>query len=107
MAYHEELLTQAWALIVLNRPFPTQADLRRAVSTAYYALFHLLVGESSMNWSRAASRGSFGRMFDHGQMRRASQRIVDVRLFPFDGQDPEVVRDLREVAQTFVRIQDK
>ena len=33
----EELLEQARMLVTLN---PNQANLRRAISTAYYALFH-------------------------------------------------------------------
>lgn len=36
MAYHDDLLTQAWDLLHRNEPHSTQADLRRAVSTAYY-----------------------------------------------------------------------
>jgi hypothetical protein len=29
---------------------PTQSTLRRAVSTAYYALFHLLITDFTSNW---------------------------------------------------------
>lgn len=49
MAYHDDLLTQAGELLHKNEP--NQADLRRAVSTAYYALFHLLISETTLNWS--------------------------------------------------------
>lgn len=49
MAYHDDLLTQAEDLIHKNQPKSTQADFRRAVSSAYYALFHLLIGETSLN----------------------------------------------------------
>lgn len=107
VAYHDELLAQALHLANRNEPNQTQADLRRAVSTAYYALFHLLVFEASQNWSRASSRGSFGRLFDHGQMRRASQRLLDSNLFPFTGEDPSTVQHLRDVAEAFPKIQDK
>jgi hypothetical protein len=107
VAYHDDLLTQAGELIHKNEPNSTQADLRRAVSTAYYALFHLLISETTLNWSRDSSRDAFGRMFDHHLMRKASQRILDSRLFPFDGEDPTLVENLKIVAQAFVQLQDK
>jgi uncharacterized protein (UPF0332 family) len=66
MAYHEDLLRLASDLV--DKDGATQADLRRAVSTAYYALFHLLVSETTLNWKRESSRNALGRMFDHGMM---------------------------------------
>jgi hypothetical protein len=42
MAYHDDLIEHAVFLSELNLPDdPKQVDLRRAVSAAYYALFHL------------------------------------------------------------------
>ncbi len=107
MAYHDDLLAQAGELIHGRQPNSTQAGLRRAVSTAYYALFHLLISESSRNWSRESSRDAFGRLFDHTLMRKAPQRILDRRLFLFDGEDPALVKNLRSVAQAFVQLQHK
>ena len=107
MAFHDDLLTQAGELIHKNEPKSPQADLRRAVSTAYYALFHLLISETTLNWSRDSSRDAFGRMFDHALMRKASHRLLDSRLFPFFGEDPKVAQDLKTVAQAFVQLQDK
>ena len=107
MAYHDDLQTQAEELIHKNEPSYAQADLRRAVSTAYYALFHLLISETALNWSRDSSRDAFGRMFDHAQMRKASQRLSDSRLFPFSSEDPALVKNLKTVAQAFVQLQDK
>ena len=43
---HDELLEQARRLALLDRRRPKQANLRRAVSAAYYSLFHFLVDES-------------------------------------------------------------
>ena len=37
-----DLITTARSLTELDPRQPTQANLRRAVSTAYYAVFHLL-----------------------------------------------------------------
>jgi len=106
VAYHDDLLQQALDL-VHKSPIPNQADLRRSVSTAYYALFHLLVSETIANWSLETSRDALGRMFEHSVMRRVSGRISDSRIFPFAGEDPSVVQGLKTVAQAFTQLQDK
>jgi hypothetical protein len=46
MAFADELLEQAYHLARKDPDPPKEASLRRAVSTGYYALFHLLIGES-------------------------------------------------------------
>jgi uncharacterized protein (UPF0332 family) len=43
MRLHDELLDTARFLLRRNQNRPTQADLRRSISTAYYALFHRLI----------------------------------------------------------------
>ena len=106
MAYPEELLQQARDLANKNPANPVQADLRRAVSAAYYALFHLLIGETVAHWSLDGSRDGLARMFEHRVMAKASERVRDAKLFPFSGQDPAVVRQLRTVAKAFGRLQD-
>src|SRR6266571_1109983 len=45
---HNELLAQAWHLAKKEPKHPLQASLRRAVSAAYYAVFHLL----GRGWSK-------------------------------------------------------
>jgi hypothetical protein len=103
---HDELLDQAVALAYGN-PSPSQADLRRAVSSAYYALFHLLIFEACANWNRDSSRGLLARMFDHGLMRRVSRNTADHTRNPFPNEDPVIVYKLRTVAQIFYELQDK
>jgi hypothetical protein len=66
MPLSEELLDVARSLTDLDSGEPRQASLRRAVSTAYYALFHLLVTEAASNWSRPELRSRIGRLFEHG-----------------------------------------
>lgn len=44
--HHDDLLRQAERLAKLDPKRPRQANLRRAVSSAYYALFHFLVDQS-------------------------------------------------------------
>jgi hypothetical protein len=48
-----------------NKSTPNQADLRLSVSSAYYALFHLLIFETIRHWSLDSSRNALGRMFNH------------------------------------------
>jgi hypothetical protein len=74
MGYHHDLIEHAIDLWQLNAPDePRQADLRRAVSAAYYSLFHLLTTEAALNWKHERQRHQFARMFDHGRMRNASE----------------------------------
>lgn len=81
----EHLLEQAKHLARRERTRPRQASLRRATSTAYYALFHFLIREavrqigpnlSAENYNRAY------RWFDHGAMARVaksfSEKIVRI-----------------------------
>jgi hypothetical protein len=104
MPYHDDLLRLASDLI--EKDGTSQADLRRAVSTAYYALFHLLISEATLNWRREISRNALGRMFDHGLMKKVSSRIEDAKRTPFVGEDPSAVSGLRVIAKIFVELQD-
>ena len=106
MAYNDDLLQQAFDLADKNPANPTQADLRRSVSAAYYALFHLLISETIVHWSLDSSRNALGRMFEHSVMKKVSAKISDAKLFPFTGEDPAVVKKLRTVAKEFGRLQD-
>ena len=101
MAFHDDLLEQAIELVHKEPQNPKQASLRRAVSTAYYALFHLLISEAVANWDKQNLRTALGRAFDHATMKSASNRILDSRLFPFTGEDPLVVTNLKSIAAAF------
>ncbi|MCX6606946.1 MAG: hypothetical protein NTV52_25655 [Acidobacteria bacterium] len=103
MAYHDDLLSLARSLVGAEPA--NQAMLRRAVSSAYYAVFHLLISEATSNWANVKARAALGRAFDHGTMRAASERIVSSKLFPYVGEDPQVVAGLRTVGRTFFRLQ--
>lgn len=53
MALAEQLLTVAEGLAELNQSGrPQQAALRRAISTAYYSLYHLLIGAAAARMFR-------------------------------------------------------
>lgn len=107
MAYHDDLLDQALMLVHKEPRKPRQASLRRAVSTAYYSLFHLLISASVANWKRPDLRATLGRAFDHTSMKSASNRLQDTRQFPFTGEDPKTVSHLRYVAKTFAQLQEQ
>jgi uncharacterized protein (UPF0332 family) len=105
MVYHDDLLQLARQLANSNPQHLNQATLRRSVSTAYYALFHLLISEAIANWNRDSSRDALGRMFDHGRMREVSVRLLRPPLPYATGTDPVTVKNLISVAKIFVNLQ--
>ena len=104
---HDELLRQAFDLVHKNLSNPTQAGLRRAVSSAYYSLFHLLINETVAHGSVDSSREGLARMIEHRVMAKASDRILDSRRFPFVQEDPALVEKLKSVAKAFCQLQIK
>lgn len=73
---HEDLLEQAVRLAELDATRPKQANLRRAISSTYYALFHLLVDEAcrvqvGAQHNQAPFRRVLGRAFVHTVMKEA------------------------------------
>jgi uncharacterized protein (UPF0332 family) len=106
MAYHDDLIEHAIFLSQLNLPDdPKQVDLRRAVSAAYYALFHLLTTEAAQNWKHQNQRNRFARRFDHNTMRKCSSR-VSARALPADPDALGIATDLKLVADSFVSLQE-
>jgi uncharacterized protein (UPF0332 family) len=73
----DDLLEQAAHLARKEPRRPKQASLRRAVSTAYYALFHALTGHACRflvsGRERREVRMRLARGFDHRRMLEASQ----------------------------------
>jgi uncharacterized protein (UPF0332 family) len=103
MAFADDLLEQAYHLA--NREEPaSQASLRRAVSAAYYALFHLLIDEVVSKWAVERQRSAIGRTFDHKQMKAVCQSCV--KDFYSAGQPESRVR-LKDVADAFTILQGK
>ena len=109
MAYPEDLLEQAQHLARREPKRPKQASLRRAVSSAYYALFHLLIAETVKNWKRPRERFTLARMFDHKDMGKACARKRDElraqfssKALPLPGPEQNRNRHLLTVSETFV-----
>jgi hypothetical protein len=74
--YADDLLAQARLLIGLNPGAEKQADLRRAVSSAYYAFFHFFIQEATEQFvgttpATATARLVLSRAFKHGTMSQA------------------------------------
>ena len=80
MALHDDLLRLAREMVDRNPGAPIEAELRRAVSTAYYALFHLLVHEATMRLvAIPALRPRVSRSFDHNIMRKVCLEFGSLR----------------------------
>lgn len=102
--FHDDLIATAKELAVSGRGRPRNSNLRRAVSTAYYALFHclatdcadLLVGGRGANRSDTAWRQAY-RALEHGNARRQCSRD-EISRFP---------AGIRDFADAFVEAQGK
>jgi uncharacterized protein (UPF0332 family) len=105
MSYPDDLIQHAIFLSELNLPHePKQVDLRRAVSAAYYGLFHLLTTEAAQNWKHQSQRDRFARMFDHGRMKACSSK-VSARPLPVEPAESRIAKDLKLVANSFLKLQ--
>ena len=110
MSLHADLLVQAEELARRDARRPRQANLRRAISSAYYALFHLLASEASALYAgeaRLAAR--ITRTFNHAEMKKASEMIANDKL-PKGIHPPGgyvAPDDLKDVANALIDLQDE
>ena len=99
MGLAQDLLRQADHLTEYEGTEPSQASLRRAVSTAYYALFHLLVEEGALRWTGSPEgRTGFERGFNHGSMRTISEKFARNVWKDWHAKVPSIPKSLQEVA---------
>jgi len=77
MGLSQDLLEQARLLATTKPRHPKDASLRRAVSTAYYALFHLLTDGASRfltsGLNRDSLRNLISRGFTHSEIDRTAK----------------------------------
>ncbi len=116
MALEHDLLAQARHLATVDKGKPKQANLRRAVSSAYYAVFHLLVSEGSATVGsrlNAAARAKVRRAFAHGDMKEVCKiyakatgaanfktpEIAQLLTFPIEA-------EVKDVSQAFHDLQE-
>ena len=93
---------------------PGDAQLRRAVSTAYYALFHHVLRRAAEQFMGPGSEGSAGyaliyRGFDHGRMKAVCEALDVPTLkekFRFSLKRSAVGQDMRNFASTFPALQE-
>lgn len=107
MSLADELLATARHLAAV--PVPTQGDLRRAISTAYYALFHRLIEEATQALvSGGAQQQVLARQFSHTEMRNVCRLVIKSptppAAVPFI--PAPLPADLKSLADTFLELQD-
>lgn len=83
----QQLLERAWAVALGESPMAGQAltttDYRRAISSAYYALFHAItLAAASILAPDNASRHELVRSFGHGDLKR-------ITVWVYGGKPPE------------------
>lgn len=100
MGFADDLLTQAFHLADMEAGVPKQASLRRAVSTAYYALFHRLIDDAVGKWSVERHRSILARTFEHPKMKGICDDVL--KTVKSGGTVPD---ELHAVALTFIRLQ--
>lgn len=110
MALPEDLLAQAKHLASKEPKKPKQASLRRAVSAAYYALFHLLTlaGAQALSPARPSRlEARIKRAFTHADINEICKQLQK-------GQVPQSLdglmvspleAELRTIAEAFVELQ--
>ena len=108
---HTALREQARHLAQRERKRPKQASLRRAVSTAYYALFHRLTFDAArflIPGRQGALRAKVRRAFVHGDMKTVARAYAaGSPPQPWSGLAAPPSPELRRVAKLFVELQQK
>jgi hypothetical protein len=114
LAIPQDLLAQAKHLANREPKRPRQASLRRAVSAAYYALYHLLAEAGAQTLAPPNPpqlRSRIRRAFSHADMKRvcSSFQHNNVENLP-DEIKPLIIEPLQQefsiVAETFVQLQE-
>jgi hypothetical protein len=110
MAYADDLLRYARQTAEQYPNEAHQPSLRRALSSAYYSLFHLLIADAIANCTDPRFRATLSRMFEHGPMKNTCETTVErvKNLFqPNPPSEPErtIQFHLHNVADTFSQAQ--
>ena len=106
MGLAQDLLELANHLATYGGNSPTQAALRRAVSTAYYALFHLLTEDAAQRLQGLpAAFPGLERSFQHGLMKDASAQFQNRTWVDWHGKNQTVPVTLQSIAKAFLDLQ--
>jgi uncharacterized protein (UPF0332 family) len=101
---HLELLEQARHLARREPRRPRQASLRRAVSAAYYAVFHALAAEFGRSF-RVPVRQAAGRLIGRSSAKEVAKTIASSRSVLHALGGTTCPNNLRQIADDFVRLQ--
>ena len=99
MSLPAELLDQAEMLLKREPKNPKQASLRRAVSAAYYAIFHLLAEAAARQFAELCGRADkatvarIGRSFAHAEIKKVSDKFANSEL-------PTALQSMTDVYQS-------
>lgn len=116
MTIHRDLLHQARRLARLDPRRPRQANLRRAISSAYYGLFHFLTDRAcrmmlGTQVPQTAYRQVIARGFDHATMKEACRSFsggnLPASILPRLPAGFAVPTGLRRVARAFIELQEQ
>ncbi|HRE60148.1 MAG TPA: hypothetical protein PL096_03460 [Micropepsaceae bacterium] len=107
----EDLISQAETLVAQGRGAPRQAALRRAVSNAYYALFHTIIRRCAQELAGSDSSKAEYRLvyrsIDHNRVKEICQEVANPKLgtkfTKFLG-NATFGRELRATASSFARL---
>jgi uncharacterized protein (UPF0332 family) len=104
----QDLLEQARYLAHYHDVNASQADLRRSISTAYYALFHLLAEDGGGRWLGGSSAAASGleRALDHWAMRNSSRQFTAATWVDWRGLQRPIPLGLQHVAIAFLELQN-
>ena len=114
MSLSDDLLELATKMANYKKGDVRDARRRRAISTAYYALFHFLLEQGAVKLAaHTGGRRMIGRVYSHGDMVKAAKAFksgpgaLPARLkAPFGLTFPTVPAELTRVATAFVDLQE-
>jgi uncharacterized protein (UPF0332 family) len=117
---YDDLIGLAKTIAEMDSKKPRQVNLRRAVSTAYYAVFHFLVHEAccaqmGTQNSQKEYRHALARAFAHTSMKDACMsfaggtlREAIIKGLPRDAKGKfSIPVEVQDIAGTFVELQQK
>jgi uncharacterized protein (UPF0332 family) len=114
VTFAADLLEQAQHLATREPNRPRQASLRRAVSSAYYSLFHLIVDDATKQLiSIARFRSSVARSIDHKDVRKAATALLAAARNPQPNQRlvalarRPIAPPLVDFCSAFIDLQDR
>lgn len=113
MSFSDELLKHAIDLLWPHDPEkqPGDVQLRRAVSTLYYALFHQINNSAAQLIAPnvpARTNHRIQRWLEHAEMKKVCGRFLPAKLDQplLDLIGPAASPDLQNVARSFIKLQD-